>query len=134
MLTSQRPILSYTHDFCNIANPVALKYREGHGADPCRRNVCCFSLCEIKCTFLRWFRGPCSLAVLHPLWLFQSFHILFHGSSEGRDLSFRLTLHLMSGGQSLHLFPSAGKEGLSDGEWIRHWCMHIVEYSQESFY
>ena len=40
--------------------------------------ACCFSLCELIYSLFSWFRGHCFSDAFHPLWLLQSFYLLFH--------------------------------------------------------
>lgn len=62
----------------------------------CMPNACWFSLCEITCILLSWFRDPFSLGVLHPLWLLKSFFLFFCRIPKAirdvfdKDLQFRL--------------------------------------------
>jgi hypothetical protein len=39
--------------------------------------ACCFSLCELIYSLFSWFRGHCFSDAFHPLWLLQSFYLLF---------------------------------------------------------
>jgi hypothetical protein len=53
------------------------RYALGTLADLCRFCACCFSPCELSCTFFSLFRGPCSHGVLHSFP--YSFWLLFYG-------------------------------------------------------
>lgn len=68
----------------------------GPSAEPCRS---CLLLCEPIWALLRWFCRSCSPNVRHPLWLLQSFLLLFYRVPEVQGdvpddfLQFRLSLH-----------------------------------------
>lgn len=106
-------------------------------ADP----VYCFSLCEPIWSQLSCFDGPCSLGLLHYLWLLQSFLPLFSTrfpdfQREGLngDLQFRLSLQITSCCGSLYLLPSANGGSFFDADWTRHRSIGIKYHNTEFFF
>ena len=91
---SWRPTHFHSKETCKNTKLISIIYTQRLAVYPYRSCACCFSLYELVCTLLNWFRG-----VFHHLWLLQSLCFLFHGIPWAlrkdliKDFHFRLSPH-----------------------------------------
>lgn len=127
---SQRPTHNHSQESQKNAKLIAIVCMQRTW---CKSYAYCFHLCDLLGILLNT-EVPVPL-VPQPLWLLQSFCLLFYSISWAlrravwwRPPIWTLSLHIMSGCSSLHLFLSATRGSFSCAYWMNYWSMTIAEY------